>query len=75
MTPSMKVKRKVIETKYRSLLDSMYDGTVSADSGRVPARSGQAGTESRAHRTASLTGEVVTRHPTGRRGSVHHRYR
>jgi long-chain acyl-CoA synthetase len=26
LTPSMKVRRKVIESRYRSLLDSMYDG-------------------------------------------------
>jgi len=26
LTASMKIKRKVIETKYESLLDSMYDG-------------------------------------------------
>ena len=26
LTPSVKVKRKVIESRYRSLLDTMYDG-------------------------------------------------
>ncbi|GAA2151744.1 AMP-dependent synthetase/ligase [Nocardioides koreensis] len=30
LTPSMKVKRKVVETTYRPLLDSMYEGAVSA---------------------------------------------
>ncbi len=26
LTPSLKIKRKLVETKYRSLLDSMYSG-------------------------------------------------
>ncbi|SOC49563.1 long-chain acyl-CoA synthetase [Blastococcus aggregatus] len=31
LTPSMKVKRRQIETRYRSLLDSMYEGAADSD--------------------------------------------